>query len=53
MTTMEWRHARSATGLLRAFTDAEVLESSDVHVAQRLSAMANHNAAGRQDWLAR
>ncbi len=40
MTTMEWRHARSATGLLRAFTDAEVLESSDIHVAQRLTAMA-------------
>ena len=40
MTTMEWRQARSATGLLRAFTDAEVLESSDVHVAQRLIALA-------------
>ncbi len=40
MTTVEWRHARSATGLLRTFTDAEVLESSDVHVAQRLTALA-------------
>ena len=37
---MEWRQARSATGLLRTFTDAEVLESSDVHVAQRLTALA-------------
>jgi exodeoxyribonuclease V alpha subunit len=37
---MEWRHALGATGLLRAFTDAEVLESSDVHVAQRLTALA-------------
>ena len=40
MTTMEWRQARGATGLLRTFTDAEVLESSDVHVAQRLTALA-------------
>ena len=30
----------SATGLLRTFTDAEVIESSDVHVAQRLTALA-------------
>jgi exodeoxyribonuclease V alpha subunit len=40
MTTMEWRQALGATGLLRTFTDAEVLESSDVHVAQRLTALA-------------
>nr|WP_094293426.1 exodeoxyribonuclease V subunit alpha [Mycobacterium neumannii] len=33
---MEWRRAISATGLLRTFTDAEVLDASDVHVAQRL-----------------
>nr|WP_253867593.1 exodeoxyribonuclease V subunit alpha [Mycobacterium sp. GA-1285] len=33
---MEWRRAISATGLLRTFTDAEVLDPSDVHVAQRL-----------------
>nr|WP_234712795.1 exodeoxyribonuclease V subunit alpha [Mycolicibacterium komanii] len=33
---MEWRRAVSATGLLRTFTDAEVLDASDVHVAQRL-----------------
>ena len=37
MTSTEWRQARSATGLLRTFTDAEVIESSDVHVAQRLT----------------
>ena len=40
MTTLEWRQARGATGLLKVFTDAEVLESSDVHVAQRLTALA-------------
>ena len=40
VTTMEWRQARGATGLLRAFSEAEVLESSDVHVAQRLTALA-------------
>jgi exodeoxyribonuclease V alpha subunit len=38
--TIEWRQARSATGLLRTFTDAEAIESSDVHVAQRLTALA-------------
>ncbi len=43
MTTMEWRRALGATGLLRAFTDAEVLESSDVHVAQRLTALAKES----------
>jgi exodeoxyribonuclease V alpha subunit len=40
MTTMEWRQARSATGLLQAFNDAEVLESPDVHVAQCLTSLA-------------
>ena len=40
MTTVEWRQALGATGLLRTFTDAEVIESSDVHVAQRLTALA-------------
>ena len=40
MTTVEWRQARGATGLLRTFSDAEVIESSDVHVAQRLTALA-------------
>lgn len=36
MTSVEWRRAVSATGLLRTFTDAAVLDASDVHVAQRL-----------------
>ncbi|MGE2718399.1 exodeoxyribonuclease V subunit alpha [Mycolicibacterium celeriflavum] len=36
MTSVEWRRAVSATGLLRTFTDVEVLDASDVHVAQRL-----------------
>jgi exodeoxyribonuclease V alpha subunit len=40
MTTVEWRQAHGATGLLRAFTDSGVLESSDIHVAQRLTALA-------------
>ncbi|PJE16759.1 exodeoxyribonuclease V subunit alpha [Mycobacterium sp.] len=34
------RQAVSATGLLRTFNEAGVLESADVHVAQRLTAMA-------------
>jgi exodeoxyribonuclease V alpha subunit len=41
--TVEWRQARSAAGLLRTFTDAEVIESSDVHVAQRLTALAKES----------
>jgi exodeoxyribonuclease V alpha subunit len=41
--TVEWRQARGATGLLRTFTDAEVIESSDVHVAQRLTALAKES----------
>ncbi|MDT5160231.1 MAG: exodeoxyribonuclease alpha subunit [Mycobacterium sp.] len=41
--TVEWRQARSATGLLRTFTDAEVIESSDVHVAQRLTSLAKES----------
>ena len=36
----DWRHAAGASGLLRAFNDAGVLESSDVLVAQRLTALA-------------
>ncbi len=43
MTTVEWRQAISATGLLRTFADAEVVESSDVHVAQRLTALAKES----------
>jgi exodeoxyribonuclease V alpha subunit len=41
MTTLEWRQALRASGLLRMFTDAGVLESSDVHVAQRLTSLAS------------
>ncbi|HKV22215.1 MAG TPA: exodeoxyribonuclease V subunit alpha, partial [Mycobacterium sp.] len=41
MTTMEWRRALTATGLLQTFSEAEVLESSDVHVAQRLTALCS------------
>ncbi len=41
MTTLKWRQALGATGLLRVFTDAGVLESSDVHVAQRLTSLAS------------
>jgi exodeoxyribonuclease V alpha subunit len=40
MTAVEWRRAIHATGLLQTFTDAEVIESSDVHVAQRLTTLA-------------
>ena len=40
MTAVEWRHAIHATGLLQTFNDAEVIESSDVHVAQRLTTLA-------------
>jgi exodeoxyribonuclease V alpha subunit len=41
MTSVEWRQARSATGLLKTFTENEVIEASDVHVAQRLTELAN------------
>jgi exodeoxyribonuclease V alpha subunit len=37
------RHAASATGLLRTFNEAGVVDSADVHVAQRLSAMAGES----------
>ncbi|MBX9640626.1 MAG: exodeoxyribonuclease V subunit alpha [Mycobacteriaceae bacterium] len=37
------RQAVSATGLLREFNAAGVLESADVHVAQRLTAMARES----------
>jgi exodeoxyribonuclease V alpha subunit len=40
MTAVEWRQPLNATGLLRTFTDAQVIESSDVHVAQRLTELA-------------
>ena len=41
MTSVEWRRAVSATGLVHTFADAEVIDAADVHVAQRLSAMAS------------
>jgi exodeoxyribonuclease V alpha subunit len=37
--TADWRRAAGASGLLRSFNDAAVIESSDVLVAQRLTAM--------------
>jgi exodeoxyribonuclease V alpha subunit len=43
MTSVDWRRAVSAAGLLRTFTDAEVLDSADVHVAQRLSTLAGES----------
>lgn len=36
----DWRLAVDATGLLRAFNAAGVIEAADVHVAHRLSALA-------------
>lgn len=39
----DWRHAVAATGLLGEFNDAGVLESSDVLVAQRLTALAKED----------
>ncbi|TPG34218.1 exodeoxyribonuclease V subunit alpha [Mycolicibacterium hodleri] len=38
--TANWRRAVGATGLLAAFNDALVIDSADVLVAQRLSALA-------------
>jgi exodeoxyribonuclease V alpha subunit len=38
--TASWRRAVGATGVLAAFNDAAVIDSSDVLVAQRLSALA-------------
>ncbi len=35
----DWRRALGAAGLLKVFNDADVLQSSDVLVAQRLTAM--------------
>ncbi|CAN5377244.1 exodeoxyribonuclease V subunit alpha [soil metagenome] len=39
----DWRRARQASPLLRVFNDAGVLEAADVHVAQRLAALAKEN----------
>jgi exodeoxyribonuclease V alpha subunit len=36
----DWRQVAGADGLLRAFNGAGVIDAADVHVAQRLSAMA-------------
>ena len=41
MDTADWRHSAAATGLLRTFNDAGVIEAADVLVAQRLSALAD------------
>jgi exodeoxyribonuclease V alpha subunit len=38
--TADWRRAAGASGLLRSFNDAGVIDSSDVLVAQRLTALA-------------
>ncbi|MDT5152392.1 MAG: exodeoxyribonuclease alpha subunit, partial [Mycobacterium sp.] len=38
--TANWRRASGASGLLAAFNDASVIDSADVLVAQRLSALA-------------
>jgi exodeoxyribonuclease V alpha subunit len=38
--TANWRRASGASGLLAAFNDAAVIDSADVLVAQRLSALA-------------
>jgi exodeoxyribonuclease V alpha subunit len=37
---LDWRMAIGAVGKLRAFNEAGVLESADVHVAQRISMLA-------------
>ena len=40
MTSVEWRRAVGATGLLQPFADAEVIDAPDIHVAQRLTTLA-------------
>jgi exodeoxyribonuclease V alpha subunit len=37
---VDWRLAIGASGLLRTFSDAGIIESADVHVAQRLTDLA-------------
>jgi exodeoxyribonuclease V alpha subunit len=37
----DWRRSTAATGLLRSFNEAQVLESADVLVARRLTELAN------------
>jgi exodeoxyribonuclease V alpha subunit len=41
---LDWRIAVGARGALRTFNEAGVLESADVHVAQRITALANETA---------
>jgi exodeoxyribonuclease V alpha subunit len=41
----DWRQAVSAAGLLRTFNEAGVIESADVHVAQRLSTIVGESDA--------
>jgi exodeoxyribonuclease V alpha subunit len=41
--TADWRRAAGASGLLRFFNDAAVIDSSDVLVAQRLTAMTKES----------
>ncbi|WP_173010230.1 exodeoxyribonuclease V subunit alpha [Mycolicibacterium sp. P9-64] len=41
--TADWRRAAGATGLLRSFNDAAVIDSPDVLVAQRLVALAKED----------
>ena len=38
--TSDWRRSATATGVLRTFSEAGVIDSSDVVVAQRLTALA-------------
>ena len=38
-----WRQVVSADGLLRTFNEAGVIDAADVHVAQRLTAMAGES----------
>ncbi|MGV0852640.1 exodeoxyribonuclease V subunit alpha [Mycolicibacterium phlei] len=40
MTSVEWRRSVAAQGLLKTFTDGEVIDAPDVHVAQRLCTLA-------------
>ncbi len=39
----DWRQVAGAGGLLRAFNEAGVIDAADVHVAQRLTAMAGES----------
>ncbi len=40
---LDWRIARHATGLLRTFNQAGVLDAADVHVAARLTALVGES----------